>query len=381
MSAGKTLAVTLMAWTTLGTLSAHADPVSISKADQLWMRFWPAGAVTAYEATTSPASSNSVSNTAPASTPVTEPFLAVPAASPVVATPILSAPVATVPAVAAPIMATAQPEIIAAPSASAPQTFSNLSTGAAPVDAFINMTNGPFPEASNLTTGAAQPWYQSASVIQAFGGVPTAQQQASFTQAVLQDVQHTFQLSGMNPTLTTDPNVAALHTISVVSGACYGANPAAIGITDVGNNGFSFIDKLSYATNPTDLAWAEAHNISHELMHAFGIGYHPDGGNYVDAASASWATLIDPNTQFGAAATQLLLSSQYGTISSGSTGSGLGAELLNPEGTKIDGDETLPQPIPEPATMALWAFGAFAGMLVLRRRNARPIRESNDGLC
>ncbi len=278
----------------------------------------------------------------------------------------------TIPAVATPVMTTPQPEITAAPAASASQTISNVSTAAAPVDAFINMTNGPFPEASNLTTGGAQPWYQSPAVIQAFGGVPTAQQQASFTQTVLQDVQHTFQLSGMNPTLTTDPNVPALHTISVVSGASYAANPAAIGITDVGNNGFSFIDKLDYATNPTDLAWAEAHNISHELMHAFGIGYHPDGGNYVDAGTASWATLIDPNSQFGPAATQLLLASQYGTISSvGSTGSGLGAELLNPEGTKIDGDEVLPQAIPEPATLAVWAFGAFAGMMVMRRRNGR----------
>ena len=372
MSAGKTLAVTLMAWSVFRALSAHADPVSISKSDQLWMRFWPTGAVTAYVASTAPASNNSVSNAAPVSTTVTEPLLAVPTASPVVSTPAVSAPVATVPAVAAPIMATAQPEITAAPTASVPQSLSNASTAAAPVDAFINMTNGPFPESSNLTTGGTQPWYQSPSVVKAFGGVPNAQQQASFTQTVLQDVQHTFQLSGMNPTLTTDPNVPALHTISVVSGASYSANSAAIGITDVGNNGFSFIDKLDYATNPTDLAWAEAHNISHELMHAFGIGYHPDGGNYVDAASASWATLIDPNTQFGPAATQLLLSSQYGTISSGSTGSGLGAELLNPEGTKIDGDETLPQPIPEPATMALWAFGAFAGMMVIRRQKGRP---------
>ena len=254
------------------------------------------------------------------------------------------------------------------------QSISNVSNSGGPVDAFINMTSGPFPEASTLTTGGAQPWYQSPSVVQAFGGVPNAQQQASFTQTVLQDVQHTFQLSGMNPTLTTDPSVAALHTISVVSGTSYGANSAAIGITDVGNNGFSFIDKLGYATNPTDLAWAEAHNIAHELMHAFGVGYHPDSGNYVDAGTASWATLIDPNSQFGPAATQLLLASQYGTLSSGSTGSSFGAELLNPTGTKIDGDEVLPQPIPEPVTMAIWAIGAFGGMIVLRRRNGRSTK-------
>jgi MYXO-CTERM domain-containing protein len=184
---------------------------------------------------------------------------------------------------------------------------------------------------------------------------------------VLQDVQHTFQLSGMNPTLTTDPTVSALHTISVVSGTSYGANPSAIGITNVGSNGFSFIDKLNYASNPTDLAWAVAHNIAHELMHAFGIGYHPDSGNYVDAGTASWSLLTDPNAQFGPAATQLLLASQYGTLSSGSV-TGLGAEMLNPNGTRIDGDEVLPQAIPEPGAIAVWALAALGGVVLVRRR-------------
>ena len=182
------------------------------------------------------------------------------------------------------------------------------------------MTAGPYPESGTLTTGNAQPWYDSPSVIQAFGGVPSSQQQSSFVQTVLQDVEHTFQLSGMNPTLTTDPNTPALHTISVVSGLSYAPNPNAIGITDVGGSGFGFIDKLDYASNPTDLAWAIAHNVSHELMHAFGIGYHPDGGNYVDAGTANWLTLIDPNAQFGPAATQLLLASQYGTLTGGTSG-------------------------------------------------------------
>jgi MYXO-CTERM domain-containing protein len=238
--------------------------------------------------------------------------------------------------------------------------------------AFINLTGGPYPEAGALTTGGAQPWFDSPSVVHAFGGVPNAQQQASFTQSVLQDVQHTFQISGMNPTLTTDPNVPAFHTLSVVSGTSYGANPGAIGITDVGANGFSFIDKLSYASNPTDLAWAVAHNIAHELMHAFGIGYHPDSGNYVDAGTASWSLLTDPNAQFGPAATQLLLASQYGTLSS-SPVAGLGAEMLNPKATKIEGDEVLPQPVPEPATMAIWGLAALGSLVLLRRRDLQRV--------
>jgi hypothetical protein len=232
------------------------------------------------------------------------------------------------------------------------------------------MTAGPYPSASGLTTGNAQPWYDSPSVIQAFGGVPSAQQQASFVQTVLQDVQHTYALSGMDPTLTTNPNVPAQHTISVVSGLSYAANSQAIGITDVGGNGFGFIDKLDYANNPTDLAWAVAHNVSHELMHAFGIGFHPDSGNYVDAGTANWSTLIDPNTQFGPAATQLLLASQYGAFSTLKGSSGVGAELLNPEGTTVDGDEVVATP--EPATMTMWAVGALGGLWMLRRGGSRP---------
>src|SRR5262249_17485057 len=159
----------------------------------------------------------------------------------------------------------------------------------------------------------------------------------------------------------------AAHTISVVSGATYGANADAIGITDVGANGFSFIDKLNAASSPTDLAWAVAHNVSHEPMHAFGVGDHPDGGDSIDAGSANWSSLTDPNAQFGPAATQLLLASQYGRLSTGSF-PGLGAELLNPGGTPVDGDEVLSQPVPEPATVAVWAFGACGGLLLLRRR-------------
>jgi hypothetical protein len=246
-------------------------------------------------------------------------------------------------------------------------------SSATPVDAFINMTTSNYPNAGTLTTGTPQPWYDSPAVIQAFGGgVPNAQQQASFVQTVLQDVGHTYQLSGMNPTLTTDPTVTALHTITVAAGLSDPNNSNAIGLTNVGGNGYSFIDKLNYANNPTDLAWAVAHNIAHELMHAFGLGFHPDQGTYVDAPSATWSTLIDPNTRFGPAATQLLLASQYGTLGSSSSGSGIGAQSLNPDNTKVDGDmELLAVPAPEPAAVAMWIVGAFGGLVLLRRRSRR----------
>ena len=147
---------------------------------------------------------------------------------------------------------------------------------AAPVTAFVNFGNAPYAEASTLTTGTPQAWYNSPSVTQAFGGTPSAAQQTSFTQTVLADIQHTFQISGMNVNLTSDPSALTAHEISVVSGTSYPANPGAIGITDVGASGFSFIDKLSYATTPDQLAWAVAHNASHELMHALGVAVHAD---------------------------------------------------------------------------------------------------------
>jgi MYXO-CTERM domain-containing protein len=359
MTAVKTLALSVVAWAAIESRPAHADVISQAARSWPWTFLLSSNAANSYQA--SGASGGSLPDAGAHSVGTTRSL------------PALGLPASTSPlAASAPVTTPAQ-AVLAHPAAAATppvQASSNIAAPSAAVDAFINMTAGSYPEANSLTTGGAQPWYTSPAVIQAFGGVePNAQQQASFTQTVLHDVQHTYELSGMNPTLTTDPNFPALHTISVVANTSYPSNPSAIGITDVGSNGFSFIDKLNYASNSTDLAWAVAHNISHELMHAFGIGYHPDGGNYVDAGTATWSKLTDPNTQFGPAATQLLLASDYGRIGSGS-GLGLGAELLNPAGTKIDGDEVLPQAIPEPDTMAIWALGALGGLVVLRRRTS-----------
>ena len=163
-----------------------------------------------------------------------------------------------------------------------------------------------------------------------------------------------------------NPNTPALHTLSVVSGVSYGPNSNAIGITDVGGNGFSFIDKLNLASNVTDLEWAVAHNISHELMHAFGIGYHPDQtGQYIDAADATWSILTSPDTKFSPLATQVISATGYGVNTGVSSASGL---------EKIDGDqEILAAPVPEPATLALWSV-ALTGIVVhaRRRRNRVP---------
>ena len=392
MSAVKSLASVVAVWTGLALLAmspARGDGITQAEAQRLWTMVWSAGAINTYHAAATPAPAPPP---APAPVPVAIPStpppapasVAIPAPAPV--TPIIAG--SNWPSIAMPATSVSVPTD--APAAiTAPVSMSTLSTmavpvsmpvstpilstpmpstGQAPANVFLNMTSGPFPSATGLTTGTAQAWYNSPAAIQAFGGVPNAQQQASFVQSVLQDVQHTYQISGMDPTITTNPNTPALHTISVASGLSYGPNPSAIGITDVGGNGFSFIDKLDYANNPTDLAWAIAHNVSHEMMHAFGIGYHPDAGNYVDAASANWSSLINPNMQFGPNAIQLLLASQYGTLSGSTSVGGIGAEVLNPGGVTVEGDQTI---APEPATVAMWALGAIGGLVMYRRRASR----------
>ena len=90
-----------------------------------------------------------------------------------------------------------------------------LSSG--PVDAFINLGNGPYPLQNTITTGNAQPWYSSSQISSLFGGQPTSQQIQSFDNTILQRVQQTFSQSGVNVTLTDNPSVAALHTLSLVS--------------------------------------------------------------------------------------------------------------------------------------------------------------------
>jgi hypothetical protein len=243
------------------------------------------------------------------------------------------------------------------------------STSGPSADAFLNFGTSNFPEQSTLTTGNAQPWYTSPSVTKFFGGnSPTSVQQAQFTQQVLQDAQQTFAQAGMHPNITLDPNVHANHTLSEVSGASYGPNSNAIGITDVGLNGFGFIDKLSYASSLTDLQWAVAHNISHELMHAFGVGYHPDDtGKYIDAGTATWSVLTDPNTTFSPAAATAIQATNFGNYAT--TTGATGAE-------KIDGDQQiLSAPVPEPSTIAIWSV-ALTGFVAHRRSRVSNRRKT-----
>lgn len=221
------------------------------------------------------------------------------------------------------------------------------------------MGSGPYPEASSLTSGTAQPWYDSPTVAKYFGGVPTSAQQASFQQTIVQDVYHTYQLAGIPITLSTNPDVAAQHTISVVSNTSYPGIPAAVGVTDVGRNGFSFIDKFGAATNLTQFEWAVAHNIAHELMHAIGGGHHDLTGQYLDSAVTPWSTMINPNTTFSPAAVQDI-ESHLNTYVAGTN--------------NFDAQIIAGQNVPEPSTLAT----GIAGVLALAIRSRRSRRAGRD---
>ena len=233
-------------------------------------------------------------------------------------------------------------------------------------DASINFGNAGFSEASLLTDGKSSAWYNS-PVVQKFD--PNAANdpafQAAFVNAVVQHVQQTYQQSGLHLTVTADPSVSAAHTLSVVSGASNPGNPDAVGITDVGHDGFSFLDKFVYASSVDELEWVVAHNIAHELMHAFGGGHHDKTGKYLDGAIAPWSTLADPATSFGPDSVAELLSHNFRAV--GSNVYPAGAEgLTGPE----DGARFSPPAVPEPATIALWTLGGLAAWVVRRRRAA-----------
>jgi hypothetical protein len=228
---------------------------------------------------------------------------------------------------------------------------------ASPVDAFINLGSGPYPEQNVITTGNAQPWYTSSPAANLFGGQPTPQQQQSFSDAVIQRVEQTFRQSGVPITLTDNPNVPASHTLSVVSNTSSLAFPGAIGTTNLGSNGFSFIDPIAQsAQSVSQLEWIVAHNVSHELMLAFGVGENYDKtGNYIDAPKANWAMITSPSATFSPAAAQALLA-QIPLSNTDPTGQP-GAQMIDPP------------PVPEPATIALWV-AALAAVTFCRRKQA-----------
>ncbi len=234
-------------------------------------------------------------------------------------------------------------------------------------DAFINFGTAPYADQAFLTAGSAQSWADSPAVAKAFGHTPTAQEQNDFSQTVLARVESTFAKSGLTISATTDPHANADHMMSVVSGLSSPLSPEAIGITKVGHNGFDFIDKLAYANSPDELMWAVAHNVAHELMHAFGGEHHltPEGNN-LDAPSSDWSILLNEDTKFSAASVaEMTYNLRQGGLAARY---GVGAEELTPV---VDGQELASHPVPEPATLALWAsMAGLAGLIRTRSRRA-----------
>ena len=231
-------------------------------------------------------------------------------------------------------------------------------------DAFINFGSGPYPEASTLTTGSPQAFFNSPAFTHLFGpSGPTSSDITNFENEVIATIQKTYNGAGLAISLTTDPKALAAHTMSVVSGASWVGNANAIGITDVGHDGFSFIDKFTAATSVDQLAVAIGHNLSHELMHAFGIADHPEqSGPFVDAAASTFQTLADPSTTFSPIASHLLSTLNFDAV---------GQSVLS-SNQNVDGNQILladPSPVPEPSTVVLW--GMVGGLFVAyRRRNA-----------
>jgi len=227
-------------------------------------------------------------------------------------------------------------------------------------NAFINFGSGPYANDSLITNGNAQPWYDSSQITHIFGGQPTAAQRTDFAKAVVQDVQQAFQLSGVPVTLTSDPNVPAAHMLSLVSNTNAKLDKTAIGMTEVGGSGFSFIDNIApSAMSLKQLEWITAHNISHELMLAFGVTESYDtSGNYIDARNANMSMMVSPDSTFSPAAAQALLTKDF---DSNVDTNMQGAQLIDP------------QPVPEPATLAFWTL-TTAALTITRRNRSRRMK-------
>ena len=250
-----------------------------------------------------------------------------------------------------PVVAAAQPAPVAAQAVAAP-----VAMAPARYDGYVNVSTGPFPASDSLTTGNVLPWTASPQVAALFGGPPTAQQQVDFGNAVLARAQQTFALAGVPVSLTADPNAAAAHTLSVISGASSVVNGQDIGLTQVGGNGVDFIDRVATSAHSVDqLEWIVAHNVAHELMLAFGVGENYDNtGKFIDAPNASWSMMTSPTATFSPDAAAALRAANF------QAGADAG----------LNGQQTIAgQPVPEPATLALWSVAALA--LACRARRLR----------
>lgn len=245
-------------------------------------------------------------------------------------------------------------------------------------DAFLNFGTGSFSREQDLTAGDARSWFTGANVEHVFGGrQPDAAQQAEFSRKVLDEVNANFQASGIGPKITLDPNIKADHALSIVNGTAIGEDPATstiIGLTEVGGDGFSFLNHLGTAKDANELAVMLSRNITHELMHAFGVGSHPDQtGQYIDSAVAASDLLTRDVARLSPEAVQRIISADA------SFGDGTSAYSQSyPEGNpnhcsscRRAAQVRAAQTVPEPTTVAFWGLAGVAAVAYRRRRPAR----------
>jgi hypothetical protein len=349
MSAKKPLILGILVWSaSFGVV--RADPISFPN-NFNWVAYF--------------AGQNSNGGNNPVA-PISPPAPTQPVAAPMVTQP--APPVQAAQAIPVSLIANApvaQPPPVLQPAptpAPAPTPVPAVPVASGPVDAFINLGNGPYPLQGSITTGNAQPWYDSSQLTSVFGGQPSAAQIQSFDNAILQHVQQAFSLSGVSVTLSDNPNVSALHTLSLVSNTASAALSSAIGMTQVGASGFSFIDKIApSAQSVSQLEWIVAHNISHELMLAFGVPENYDqSGNYIDSKLANWSMMVSPSSTFSPSAAAAIAQA-IATQDTAYSASQLGAQAQE-IGT-----------VPEPTTIAIWALAGAAAFITHRVR-ARKIQ-------
>lgn len=243
-------------------------------------------------------------------------------------------------------------------------------------DAFVNFTAGPYPAAGRLTSGNLQPWYTSPVVQKLYGNrTPTPDEQWQFTQNVVSEVRDTYLQSGLDISLTTDPAAQAAHTLSVVANGGFPGNDRAIGIADLGGDGFTFIDKFTEADTLAELETSIAKNVAHELMHTFGVDHQDSSGQYLDAAVNSWNTLFDTNTAFGPDAVAKLAAANFQDRFDSITLAGLheasSAHRLGTCSCHLASPLGAQQAVPEPTTVALWSVIIVGAVVAHRRSNRR----------
>ena len=263
-----------------------------------------------------------------------------------------------------------------------PPSIRPVRTSATPpithADAFLDFGTGSFSREQDLTAGDARSWFTGANVEHAFGGrPPDAAEQAEFSRKVLDEVNANFQASGIGPKITLDPNIKADHALSVVNGTATGEDPATstiIGLTEVGGDGFSFLNHLGTAKDADELAVMLSRNITHELMHAFGVGSHPDQtGQYIDSAVAAPDLLTKDVARLSPEAVQRIISADA-SFNDGTSAYSQSYPDGNPNhcsSCRRAAQVRAAQTVPEPTTVAFWGLAGVAAVAYRRRRPAR----------